>query len=147
MRYSVLFSLLLVFMFSACNKDKFNTTPSLKYESENTTTVVPGSQLSFKLSFTDAEGDLTDSLIVDKIVENCPVGSFTQPYPLPSFPTTKNQKGEIVVTLLYNVNGLNTIGSPQCPPQNDTAVFKFVLKDKAQHRSDTVSSPKIIIFN
>lgn len=146
MRYTIIFSIFLL-LFAGCKKDKFDTIPSLKYESQNTTNVVPGSQVTFTLSFTDAEGDLTDSIIVDKIVDNCPLGNFTQPYPLPTFPTSKNQKGEIVVTLLYNVSGINTIGSPRCPPQNDTAVFKFVLKDQAQHRSDTVSSPKIIIYN
>ena len=36
---------------------------------------------------------------------------------------------------------------PQCPPQNDTAVFRFALKDDADHVSDTVSSPTIIIYN
>ena len=147
MRYTFLFSILLLVLFSACSKDKFSSTPSLKYVSENTTNVVPGSELVFTLSFTDAEGDLTDSLTVLKYVPNCIADTFTQLHPLPEFPTTKNQKGNILVKLLYNVNSINTIGAPTCTPQNDTATFRFVLKDKAQHSSDTVSSPKIIIFN
>ena len=62
-------------------------------------------------------------------------------YPVPPFPTGKNQKGDVVVTFDYN--GV----SPKCFPRNDTAVFKFVLKDKAQNVSDTVTSPAIIIIN
>ncbi|MEO8765649.1 MAG: hypothetical protein ABI416_15220 [Ginsengibacter sp.] len=147
MRYTSLFSIPLLIFFTACNKDKFSTTPSLKYESENTRVVQSGQQLRFTLSFTDAEGDLTDSLILNKEVGNCPASSGVQLYPLPLFPTTKNQKGEIVVTLFYNVGGINTIGSPQCQPQNDTVVYKFVLKDKAQHYSDTASSPSIVIIH
>ena len=147
MRYTILFSIFLLPLFLGCNKNKFSTTPSLKYVSENTRVVQSGQEIRFTLSFTDAEGDLTDSLILSKEIGNCPAGNAVQLYPLPAFPTTKNQKGEIVVTLLYNVNGVNTIGSPQCVAQNDTAFFKFVLKDKAQHHSDTASSPSIIIIH
>jgi hypothetical protein len=147
MRHTLLFSIFLLVLSTSCNKDKFSTTPSLKYESENIRTVQSGQVLKFTLSFTDKEGDLTDSITVDEVVPNCSLSNNTQAYPLPSFPTSKNQKGEIVVTLFYNANGFNTLISPQCLNQNDTAVFKFVLKDKAQHSSDTASSPPIIIIH
>ena len=147
MRYTILFSIILLILSAGCGKNKFSTTPSLKYVSENTRVVQSGEEIRFTLSFTDKEGDLTDSLILSKEVVNCPAGNAVQLYPLPVFPTTKDQKGEIVVTLLYNVNGVNTIGSPQCQAQNDTSLFKFVLKDKAQHYSDTASSPSIIIIH
>ena len=147
MRYTILFSIFLSLLLAGCNKNKFSTTPSLKYVSENTRVVQSGQEIRFTLSFTDKEGDLTDTLSLIKAVLNCPASDAVQLYNLPVFPTTKDQKGEIVVTLLYNVNGVNTIGSPQCQGQNDTAVFKFVLKDKAQHSSDTASSPSIIIIH
>jgi hypothetical protein len=144
MRYTALFSMLLFLGYLGCNKNKFETRPSLKYKSVNTTTLHRGETLKFTLSFTDAEGDLTDSLSVQKLVRVCPAGlngSFTQPYKLPEFPTGKNQKGEILVSYAYNdVN-------PKCVLRNDTAIFKFVLKDKAQHSSDTaVSEPIVIIY-
>jgi hypothetical protein len=60
---------------------------------------------------------------------------------LPPFPSGKNQTGDILVTFSYNDV------SPKCFPRNDTAIFKFVLKDMAQNISDTVSSPPIIIVN
>ncbi len=147
MRYTLLFSIFLLMLGTSCNKNKYSTTPSLKYKSENTRVVQSGQEIIFTLSFTDAEGDLTDNLLIFKVVGNCPLSDFADSSKLPPFPTTKNQKGDVVVTLLYNVGGLNTIGSPQCLNQNDTAVFKFVLKDKAQHSSDTATSPSIIIVH
>ncbi len=147
MRHTLLFSIFLLVLGTSCNKDKFSSTPSLKYKSENIRTVQSGEAVKFTLSFTDAEGDLTDSLFVAKEVANCPFSNFTESIALPGFPTTKNQKGDVVVTLFYNVGGINTLGSPICLNQNDTAIFKFVLKDKAQHSSDTASSPPIIIIH
>jgi hypothetical protein len=148
MRYIVLFSILLVFMLSACNKDKFNTTPSLKFKSVNTTQLHIGQILQFTLSFTDAEGDLTDSIYVQELVPGCNLNhGFDDMYELPSFPTTKNQQGDLVVTFGYNSSGPYQNLQPGCPPANDTATFRFALKDKAQHVSDTVSSPQIIIYN
>ena len=110
----------------------------------NTTQLHNQQLIQFTLSFTDAEGDLTDSIYVQEVVPRCSNSNFDQLYPLPPFPTTKNQKGDINVTFGYNVTGYSSI-SPKCQA-NDTAVFRFVLKDKAQHASDTVSSPPIILY-
>ena len=143
MRYTFLFSILVLFSLS-CKKDKFSSTPSLKFKSVNTTSLHNQQLLQFNLSFTDAEGDLTDSIFVREVVPNCALSNFTALYPLPAFPTTKNQKGDLTVTFGYNVSGYSSI-SPKCT-QNDTAVFRFVLRDKANHASDTVSSPPIILY-
>ncbi len=145
MRYPVLISIILFTLFSACKKDKFATIPSLKFKSVNTTTLQTGQQIQFVLSFTDAEGDLTDKVFVEEIVPNCKLSSFKDTYQVPSFPTSKNQKGDITVTFGYNTSnpGLANI-SPQCQ-RNDTAVFRFALTDAAMHTSDTVSSPPIIL--
>jgi hypothetical protein len=141
MRNTVLFSIIILSLFS-CKKDKYTTTPQLKYKSVNTKQLQRGGTLKFTLSFTDAEGDLTDSLWVQKIVRACPDksnSSFTQLYKIPAFPTSKNQSGEIIVAYEYiQIN-------PICPSRNDTAVFRFVLKDKAKNKSDTVVSDQVII--
>jgi hypothetical protein len=143
MRYTALFSILLFLAYLGCNKNKFNTKPSLKYKSVNTTTLHRGETLKITLSFTDAEGDLTDILSVQEVVAACalnPDSGFKQKYKLPEFPTGKNQQGDILVS--YGYNDVN----PLCA-KNDTAIFKFVLKDKAQHSSDTaVSEPVVIIY-
>ena len=141
MRYPVLFSIILITFFSSCKKDKFATKPSLKFNSVNTPVLSQGGTLIFNLSFTDAEGDLTDTLFITKFEPNCVASRFNAKYALPPFPTGKNQKGDVIVTFDYN--GV----SPKCFPRNDTAVFKFVLKDKAQNISDTAVSGNIVIIN
>lgn len=145
MRYPILISIFLFTLFSACKKDKFATTPSLKFKSVNTTTLQTGQQIQFVLSFTDAEGDLTNKVFVQEIVPNCTLSSFQDTYQVPPFPTSKNQKGDITVVFGYNTSdpGLSNI-SPKCQ-RNDTAVFRFALTDAAMHTSDTVSSPPIIL--
>ena len=60
MRYTLLF-FILIFVTLSCSKNKFSSTPSLKFESVNTTQLHPQEVLNFKLSFTDAEGDFSDS--------------------------------------------------------------------------------------
>ena len=143
MRYTALFSMFLFFAYFGCNKNKFNTKPSLKYKSVNTTTLHRGETLKITLSFTDAEGDLTDTLYIQELVAPCPLNldsGFKAKQKLPEFPTGKNQQGEIVVS--YGYNDVN----PLCQ-KNDTAIFKFVLKDKAQNSSNiAVSEPIVIIF-
>ena len=138
MRYTLLFSILILLL-ASCNKNKFNTVQSLKFKSVNTTFLKPGQTLRFTLAFTDLEGDLTDTIFVMKREPKCANSNFTAPYLLPAFPTSKNQEGEIVVSFAQSYI------PPQCPGKNDTAVFKFVLRDKALHKSDTAVSSTIVI--
>lgn len=141
MRNTVLFSILLfIATLSACKKSKFQSTPSLKLKSVSTTVLLPNQDIQFTLSFTDAEGDLNDSLYIEKNALNCPASSLTDHYTIPSFPTTKDEKGEIVVNFRYFDI------APKCQ-ENDTAVFRFAIKDKANHFSDTVSTSPIIIIS
>jgi hypothetical protein len=140
MRYTDLFSKLLIAILTGCKKSKFQSTPSLKIKSVSTSVLPPNQDIEFTLSFTDAEGDLNDSLYVEKNAINCPAGSFSDHYTIPSFPTTKNEQGDIVVDFRY------IDISPRCQ-ENDTAVFRFAIKDKANHVSDTVSTSPIIIIS
>jgi len=143
MRYTLLFSILLL-LATSCNKDKFSSTPTLKFESVNTTGLHNQQLLTFTLSFEDAEGDIMDSIYVQEIVPNCPGSNLDGLFPIPAFPATKNQKGTINVNLGYNLSSYTSI-SPQCA-QNDTAIFRFAIRDLAHHVSDTVSSPPIILY-
>lgn len=148
MRYTLLFSILLLIFSTSCNKQKFGTTPSLKFVSVNTTELHNQQFLQFTLSFTDAQGDFSDtsSINVLEVVPNCPesMSANSGTYKLPSFPTSKDEKGNLVLTFQYNGSSGYTSISPQCQ-QNDTAFFKFTLKDNANHISDTASSPKIVL--
>lgn len=148
MRYPILFSILLFIIFISCNKSKYSTTPSLKFENVNTHDLHPGQVITFTLSFT-YKGALKGNLFVQELVPNCNgngLDSINAPYNLPSFPASQNEKGEITVTYGYNVTGYSPISQPQCSPRNDTAVFRFVLTDNNMHVSDTVSSPQVIIY-
>ena len=139
MRYKVLFSILIVAIFSGCTKDKFKSTPSLRFKSVNSKIIPPNSGIQFTLEFTDAEGDLNDSLFIQKIEPTCENSNFTDYYTIPSFPVTKNEKGDILINFRYfDV-------APQCQ-RNDTAIFRFVIKDKAGHISDTAASPPIVLL-
>jgi hypothetical protein len=142
MRYTFIISILLLLTIAACNKNKYATIPTLKFKSVNTKTLHNGETIRFILSFTDAEGDLQDSIFVQKIPLNCARGGFKQLYKVPQFPATKNQKGDILISFDYPSPAF--LG-PQCN-KNDTSVFKFVLKDKAQNKSDTITSPPIVII-
>lgn len=144
MRYTLLFSILMLLM-ASCKKDKFSSTPSLKFKSVNTTSLHNQQLLTFTLSFTDSEGDLKDSIFVQEIVPDCSASNFAALFPLPAFPTSKDQQGNIQVSFQYNGSSGYTSISPQCQ-QNDTAVFRFALRDQANHVSDTVSSPHIILY-
>ncbi len=144
MRNTILFSFMLLFLFS-CNKDKYTTIPQLKYKSANKKVFKSGDIITFTLSFTDAEGDLQDSLYVEKFEPKCVNSRFKQLYKIPSFPTSKNQSGEITITYGYNVSSYPPILGPQCN-RNDTCIFKFVLKDKAKNKSDTATSETIVLI-
>ena len=131
-----------ILLLAGCSKEKFDTTPSLKYKSVNRNIIGRGEgDIVFTLSFTDKEGDLTDTVFIVKTEPRCVNSNFTAPYPLPEFPSGKNQQGDIIITFTYDEI------SPKCAPRNDTAVFKFVLKDKAQHISDTTASEPIVIIS
>ena len=145
MRYTVLFSILLLAILSGCKKDKYKTTPSLTFKSVSSTQVPKGSVVQFTLTFTDAEGDVSGSVFIQKDEPTCTLSSFTETDSIPSFPSTKNQKGDIVLTFGNNSGTAIEDISPQCQ-RNDTAIFRFAIKDEANRVSDTVSSPPIIIY-
>lgn len=132
----------------ACQKDKFNTIPTLTFVSVNTQELHPNEGIIFKFTFTDKEGDIQDSLFVQKITKNCEASDFDAFYLLPSdLPKKSNSEGELEVRYAYGV-GYNypAIKEPACQGQNDTCFFRFALKDKAGHTSDTVSSPQIVLI-
>ena len=53
--------------FLGCTKDKFTSAPQLKVKKVNTNTLYPGQSLEITLSFTDAEGDLKDSIYIGQV--------------------------------------------------------------------------------
>lgn len=144
MRNTIVIALFALF-FTGCTKDKFTSKPQLKFESINTKVLDRGQIVSFTLSYTDLEGDLQDSIYVEKVEPNCPLSGFSSRYKLPAFPATRNSQGDLNISFGYNVNNYPLIKAPQCD-RNDTCYFRFMLKDKAQNKSDTINSDVFVII-
>ena len=144
MRYLLLLTIVSLVVFASCRKNTANSAPTLKFKSVNTTQLHQQELIHFTLAFTDGPGNLLDSVYVEEKVPNCPTSNLSGYFPVPAFPTSKNQKGDVVVTFGYNVSGYTSL-SPQ-RQENDTAVFRFAIRDVNKNTSDTVSSPPIILY-
>ena len=155
MRNTILIALVSLVIFS-CKKDTYSSTPKLTYKSVNTKTLYPKQVVKFTLNVTDAEGDITDTMYVQKIninkvKDSCKSSGFSDKYPVPTFPSTKNLNQDILVSFASGANV--PIGASNsyyvniafgCSV-NDTCYFQFIIKDKANHKSDTVRSETIVI--
>ena len=140
--------ILIGLIFIGCSKESFTTIPQLKFKSVNTNKLFPNQLIQFTLSFTDKEGDLQDSVFIEKVGAKCPESNLKLKYLLPKLSGSTITGGDLLVTL---ANGINISGyenlsiAPKCE-YNDTCYFRFVLRDKAQNKSDTVKSEMIIIY-
>lgn len=134
----------------ACKKDQFTTRPQLEFKQVNGLVFSHGGLITFMIEFTDKEGDI-DSIWIQRVSEVCPTtGDYITPVrqPMPSeFDQTKNVKAEFAINMAYNIS--NVQGFPYfraCGNKNDTAYFRFWVKDKAGNSSDTVASPNIVFL-
>jgi hypothetical protein len=149
MKTKLLILLAIPVMFYACKKDTYTTKPQLSIRSINSTTLKQGDLLLFQLNFTDAEGDIQDTLWVQKISKICPGtpgAQFISKNKVPDFTPTSNLKGILEIGYAYNASipGYNAISG--CGTKNDTCYFKFWLRDKAKHISDTLSTQEIVLL-
>lgn len=149
MKTKLLILLAIPVMFYACKKDTYTTKPQISIKSINSKELKQGELLIFQLSFTDAEGDIQDTLWVQKISRTCPTtagAQFISKNRVPDFTPTSNLKGILEVGYAYNANvqGYNAISG--CGTKNDTTYFKFWLKDKGKNVSDTISSENIVLL-
>lgn len=149
MKYKILLAVLvLIGVAVACNKDKFQTKPQLFLKNINRSSVPRGELLTMNLEFTDAEGDVQDTLWIQRISKVCPaqIGvQFKSGYKIPDFSSTKNQKGTFEINFVNGIlkDGFVTINT--CSSKTDTSYFKFWMKDKAKNVSDTVTTSNIAI--
>ena len=135
------------FCLMACSKDKYTTKPQLKFIKAQNYEVAYGELLEMEIEFTDKEGDLSDSIFIQKVVPKCTNSNITQGYPMPKFTATSNLKGTMNITYVNGkfISGYASLGAPLCG-RNDTATFKFWIRDKAKNVSDTITSDKSIIL-
>jgi len=137
----------------ACNKDKFQTKPQIELKSLSTKVVPINGNLIITLSYTDKEGDISDSLFFAKIrLNKQPTATIrdTIAYPIPEFPNY--DKGEIDLNLRYDDHLKSAInppviqGSVPVAYQPDTLNIKIWIHDKAGNCSDTVSTGQVIVL-
>lgn len=146
MKIKILVTFLVVTVLAGCSKDKYTTKPQLTFKSVNTTLLQPNQSIQFIIEVTDREGDIQDSIWIQKFEPNCPSSNFIAKYKMPDFNKLRNLKGDIEICFGYGIGlGCAPITGPFCPNRNDTAVFKFWLQDNAKNMSDTISSPSIVI--
>ena len=135
----------------ACDKDKFQTKPTLTLKSKNGDIIPSVSALVLDFEFTDKEGDIDDTLYVKKIrINTIKVPTIRDSFalPVPTFP--KHTQGEVRVTLDHGFYLISAINPPKDPVtgknMNDTLMLKFALKDRFRNISDTVTVGPIIVL-
>jgi hypothetical protein len=147
MRAKILIVSLITILLAACNKDKFTTKPQIEFDNVNTDVVQPGSQLIITLTYRDKEGDIRDSIYVERRAVNCETDTIRALYAIPTnVPKIKNAEGNIVISYSHLPDfTYPNIGDPTCGTAADTCIYRFALSDEAGNVSDTISSPQIII--
>ena len=142
MKAKILILFVIALITGSCNKNTYTTSPQLTFKDVNATTISQDGLVSFNIEFTDKEGDVQDSIWIQRVSKICP-GSFpaVYKYKMPDFTPTKDLKGIIEVDLFYGGNNPNYPNISGCGTKNDTSYFKFWLRDKAGNVSDTVRSP------
>jgi hypothetical protein len=156
MKAKVLIVGIIAFTLTACNKDLYTTNPQLLFQSVNSTNVPIGGSLDFKMQVTDKQGDIQDSMWIERVsyIPDC-LGndSAVLSYPMPQFTGTSDLKAQIDVYFTYGTNdGVDAELTP-CSVGvtgvaiTDSCYFKFWMKDNANHVSDTVRSPTIVLLD
>jgi hypothetical protein len=149
MKAKLLILLALPLAFYGCKKDTYTTKPQISLKDSYNKTLRAGDILLFQVNFTDAEGDIQDTLWVQKISRICPTtpgAQFISKNRVPDFTPTSNLKGIIEIGYAYNSNSGGYSAIAGCSNKNDTCYFKFWLKDKGNNVSDTISSANIVLL-
>jgi hypothetical protein len=142
----LIIALIIVTGFITCTKSSYNTTPTLKFIGVNSTVFPRPSVISFELQCTDKEGDVVDTIWIQKIskVSACEINNFIDSFAIPNFQPPKNVKAEFDFT--YNYASVTPPNLQGCSEQDDTCYFRFWMHDKAQHISDTAQSPDVVLL-
>lgn len=152
MKFILLVFTVCAVVIAACNKDKFQTKPTISIKSTNTTFIPLNGTFVITLECTDKEGDVQDSVIIIKKRLNKRVVATirdTLRYKFPVFP--KNTRTQVVATLDYQ-SILSAFNPPFIPGSNppqrelDTLILRLAVRDNAGHTSDTINSPQIIVY-
>lgn len=138
MKAKILIVVVCLMIMAACSKDTYSSTPKLTFKSVNGQEFPVGSTLQFKFEVTDKEGDIQDTMWLEKNSFACGAdGYLLSPNTVPNFTSSKDLKAELDINVTYGTD----FGG--CTNRDDSCYFRFWIKDKAGHVSDTVQSPTI----
>src|SRR5436190_19336661 len=103
MKIKLLLAALVLLGCVTCSKDTFNTAPSLKLISVNGTVFPQPSNVRFTLEFTDKEGDINDTVWIQRVslVIACELLSFLDSFPISALGSTLNIKAEFDFNFSY----------------------------------------------
>ena len=153
MKKGILIGFSVMLLSLACNKDKFETKPTLKLKSQNGNVFAKNEDgLVVEFEFTDKEGDVDDTIFIKKIRTNLRQAASTLrdsfKLKVPNFP--HDTKGVIKVEMGYQDYLISAQPPPMSgnppKPEPDTLMIKFALKDKGNHISDTVTVGPIYVI-
>lgn len=138
---------------TSCGKDTLETKPRLTLKSQSTSEVPVQGNLRLVFEFTDKEGDVNDTLFFKKERINLRKETTVRDslgLKVPNFP--KAQQGEFIINFDYDDYLVSAINAPRANPgelperyESDTLNLKFILRDRAGNKSDTVRIDNLII--
>ncbi len=146
----VLAALIFFVGMTACGKSNYETKPKLELiDQPGVVPYVPEAVFGFTLKYTDKEGDLSgirdSSLMYLPVLLNTrePIRPYFPIYgTLPEFPD--NKTGEIELNFTHTALYVQFLQSGL--DQNDTLQLKIVVKDKAGHESDTLTTGPFVLL-
>jgi hypothetical protein len=144
MKFKLIIPLALLTVLASCGKDKFKTQPQIEIKSYGDKSIGNGQSLTITLRFTDKEGDLANGkfVYIPKRLNKRPLLPGIPDYDsikvvIPSFPDETD--GEFDLSLPWiNLHKTDT--------ENDTIFMRFVVVDRGNNKSDTVSSDQLVIL-
>ena len=146
----VIFAILTVGLL-ACDKDKFQTKPTIEIRAISGDFVPLNGSLVIDLDVSDKEGDVQDSVIIIKKRLNKRVVTTlrdTLRYTIPGFPETPRTEMQVTIDYQSILSALNPPVIPGSnPPQRepDTLQLRLAVRDKAGNTSDTVETSTIYV--
>jgi hypothetical protein len=153
MRYILIISLLALVLFG-CKKDKFQTTPQIKFISLSPNFAQSDitsfqRELAPKLTFkiTDAEGDFGSSDVKDssmiyvKHLLSNNIDSFRFP------DLSRASKNDFEAEVTINLFDALDCYSPAPPrPRTDTVYYEFYVRDAKKNKSNVVKTPTPLLY-
>lgn len=142
--------LLLLLIAIACNKDKLNTRPTIKVKDVRNRFVPTGTgtQLQVEFDYADKEGDVANTMFIQKIrlnkfVREVKADPDTFSLRIPDLGLDKPD-GQIEIHLINSELEMARFVDPNAP-EPDTIMIRFALRDKAGNVSDTVEVTPVFV--